>query len=239
MPPPSPVQLNDPLFATVESDIVGYTTISMEAGKWYQIGCPFVTLEEGATVTINDLISLPNDSINNRDFIGVMNPATCVYKLFYWNSTARGGQGAFCDNVLTSTPSTVQMSKGQTVFFKPKKDCTVTFSGRVTVDTSLEIGSEEGQSWNQFCIPYPETIKINDLQWTGISANDLLAVLNTDTCVYKFYYWKAAANAGRGGWCDNVLTTTATQDTLAPGQGVLLKKREGIASVSYTPTTQL
>ena len=36
------VLLNAPLNAAVESDVVGYTTMTMEAGKWYQVGNPLV-----------------------------------------------------------------------------------------------------------------------------------------------------------------------------------------------------
>ena len=37
--------------------VVGYTTITMEAGKWYQVGYPFVSLEGNAsdTIAVNDI----------------------------------------------------------------------------------------------------------------------------------------------------------------------------------------
>ena len=46
--------LASPTSAAVESDVVGYTTITMEAGKWYQVGNPFVALEEGGVIELND-----------------------------------------------------------------------------------------------------------------------------------------------------------------------------------------
>ncbi len=52
------VNLDGRLLAAVESATVGYTTMAMEAGKWYMVGTPFSALSDTTERRVNDVFAL-------------------------------------------------------------------------------------------------------------------------------------------------------------------------------------
>ena len=74
--------LNVPLFAAVESDIVGYTTISMEAGKWYQVGYPFSPLDGAESIKLNDCFT---EGFALEDTLMILDVVNSSYEaMLYW-----------------------------------------------------------------------------------------------------------------------------------------------------------
>ena len=100
---------NGRLNAQVESDIVGYTTIAMEAGKWYQVGSPFVALDDTAsTQKINEVFTI---GFSEGDSINILNTAAMEYVAYYWKTSANG----WCTKRGT-TPVDVKIPAGQALF---------------------------------------------------------------------------------------------------------------------------
>lgn len=210
--------------AAVESDIVGYTTITMEAGKWYQVGSPFVALEEGAALKLNDVFTT---GFGAGDIINIFTPATSLYVPYYWN-TAKGGWTA--SRAPVAPLADVTLPTGQAVFINKAIAGDVLLSGKVSFNEAVEFGSEEGDSWSQIVCVYPETVKLNAITWTGLQGGDIVNVFNNATSLYVPYYW----NATKGGWTASRAPVAPLVDVDIPaGQAFFINKvSAGIATCS-------
>ena len=109
--PPATPLLNAPLFAAVESDVVGYTTIEMQADKWYQVGSPFIPLTDGAEQTLNNTFTT---GFSTNDQVYVYDPEMGSYKGPYVWGTANGQTGWW--NTTTSSLTTTVLTPGQAFF---------------------------------------------------------------------------------------------------------------------------
>ena len=218
------MHLNGRLNAQVESDIVGYTTITMEAGKWYQVGSPFVALEDGITPMLNDIFTT---GFGAGDTLSVYNPATSSYAMYYWNATRAkwtvGSRPSAAD-------ANVEIPSGQAVFINKATAGNVILSGKVSTNEVTEFGADVGNSWDQIVCVYPEAIKLNDLTWNGLSAGDTLSVYDPDTAIYATYYW----NTTQAKWKVGSRPSAAEADVLLPvGQAVFVNKASvGVGSCS-------
>lgn len=202
--------LNVPLFAAVESDIVGYTTISMEAGKWYQVGCPFFSLDN--TVTKAKLNDVFNTGFADGDMMYIYYEPRQRYLPLSWNSE----QGGWCSG---SNLSTFEMEAAQAVFIKKAVTADVVVRGRVETPTSAEFGSDAGNHWNQIAIASPTKKSLNgDLVWEGMADGDMLHVYYIPRQRYLPLTW----NTELGGWCSGSTLSTFTMDEC---QGLFLNKK--------------
>jgi hypothetical protein len=196
------------LSAAVESDIVGYTTITMEAGKWYQIGCPFISLDKDVVeVSIDEIYKgfSDGDAILVYDNVG-----NTGYRSAYWRSAAKDGVGGWCTS--SGGPlisSTIKVKPGDAVFIdKQNGNLDLMFSGKVSYE-EVPFGHEDGNAWAMVTPVWPEAIMLNKVNFTELGEGDAILIYTPETG-YKSAYWRPTANQGAGGWC-----TTSGGPTIA------------------------
>ena len=201
--------LNVPLFAAVESDIVGYTTIPMEAGKWYMMTAPFVGLSEGAT--INDLLC---GGFCDNDLLYLYDNTTGTYKAIRaWKD------GMWRMGTANTTPATDVLPPGQGFFIVKAAPSTVTIAGQVSDHEVSTFGSESGPVWSMTGVCYPEGVQLNSLSWSGLANGDLLYLYDNETNSYKaIRAWKD------GAWRVGTANSTLATDLIKPGQGFFINK---------------
>ena len=205
---------------------LGYTTIQMDAGKWYQVGNPFVDLQGNVVVSLNDVF---NTGFSEGDTLCVLDSETSAYSAYlYWID----GKG-WCNRPIAAiaVPTDKTLKAGEAVYIQKKVVGTVQLSGKVEAKV-VEFGSETKPGLVQVAPMWPEARTVNDFKWTGLQQGDTLTVLNSDKGSYDAYvYWNEAKNA----WCDRPIPAIAQPATvqLTPGQAVYIeKKAQGKATVS-------
>ena len=211
-----------PLFAEVESDIVGYTAVEMQAGKWYQIGNPFVGLDGSAETRLNDVFV---DGFQDGDSLVIYDAETSRYgRLLQWVSQANSGKGAWCASRINATPDETILAPGQAIFITKRAEGTLTFKGKVQA-VKAEFGSTDINQWAQVAVISPVTRDVNEFTWTGMNAGDTMVVLDSETGKYsRQYYWQPNRN-GTGAWCTSRMATAPlAKVTLTPGQAVFISK---------------
>jgi hypothetical protein len=110
------------LSAAVESDIVGYNTIEMKAGKWYMVGSAFSSLDGIEDRNVNDVF---NVGFAEGDRLMTYNSVSGLYTTAYWRATANGGQGGWCTRpFMAATLKTVALTPGQAMFINKKSKTT-------------------------------------------------------------------------------------------------------------------
>ena len=180
--------LNAPLFAAVESDIVGYTQIEMQAGKWYQIGNPFVGLDGSLEQALNQVFT---SGFALGDTLLVFNPETGIYEQqLYW-VPGNEGSGTWCSLPIPGAPASDKtLVAGQAVYInKAGGSGTVTLAGSVK-PVEVEFGSEAGNAWAQVVAVWPEEKALNEMKWSGLALGDTLLVFNPETKLYEQQlYW--------------------------------------------------
>ena len=195
----------------------------MEAGKWYQVGSPFVALDDTAsTQKINEVFTI---GFSEGDSINILNTAAMEYVAYYWKTSANG----WCTKRGT-TPVDVTINVGQAVFIQKAVAGDVTLSGKVEVAQATQFGSTTGNAWNQIVCVYPQDMNLNDMKWDGVADGDVINILDNTgaTPVYNGYYWKTSAK----GWCTK-RGTTPVDVKIPAGQALFVNKASaGIGSVS-------
>ena len=213
------VLLNAPLNAAVESDVVGYTTMTMEAGKWYQVGCPFVALEDGETPTMNTVF---DTGFSDGDMAYIYDSHSNSYGATrQWASLGDGATGWY--DLATVTLDATPLTAGQAVFVHKAKTGEVTFRGRVSEVTSLPFGNEDGGSWAQIVCVHPTERSLNAMKWTSISDGDQAYIYDSATGAYKATRQWATID-GKSGWY-NLSTVTLDAEKLPIGQAIFIHKK--------------
>ena len=216
------VFLNPRLDASVESDIVGYTTIQMDAGKWYQVGNPFVDLQGKTEIPISEVFA---SGFKNGDTLFIHDPQTTKYSNpLYWHEDVN----AWCETpyYIPGTAAAQTLNVGQAVYINKSVASQVTLCGKVEVVDS-PFGTESGNSWNQIVIVWPEEKGINDFAWTGLKNGDTLMLLNSQAMTYDTpLYWNESLNEGKGAWSDLPYYIPASPSTkvISAGQGIFINK---------------
>ena len=209
--------LNAPLSAAVESDTVGYTTIEMQAGKWYQIGNPFVELEDGAVPTINTVF---NTGFSDGDMAYIYNAGANGYSTVCQWGTLGGATGWL--NLATITLDTTPLVAGQAVFIHKASAGEVILRGRVSEVTSLPFGSEDGNSWARIVCVHPTERSLNEMKWSAMADGDQAYIYDSATGAYKATrQW--ATIGGKSGWY-NLSTVTLDTEKLPIGQAIFIHK---------------
>ena len=218
------VFFNGRLNAQVESDIVGYTTVEMAAGKWYMVASPFVALDETTIPTLNDVFTT---GFSNGDTASVWSTEMNQYTMYTWNAT----KGKWLTGSRPTAPeANVALTPGQAIFINKKTAGTVVVSGKVSTSEVVEFGSELGSAWSQIACVYPVTTKLNALNWEGLANGDTVSVWNSESDQYSMYTW----NTTKGKWLTGSRPTSPEADVdLTPGQAVFInRKSAGIGSCS-------
>ena len=213
--------LNAPLSAAVESDIVGYTTIEMQAGKWYQIGTPFVALEDAnGQETLNDLLST---GFSDGDVAYIFDSATKMYSNAYtWDSSGNSGAGWYT-GLLLPIPATEVVPPGSAIFIHKLTNGTVAFKGKVQSGVEVSLGSDSGDAWDQIVCVYPKDCSVNDIEWSNMNVGDELHVYDPESGFYESYTWDVVNE--QPGWYSGVLIKEYATKVIPIGQGMFVNKK--------------
>ncbi len=214
------------LDAAVESPVVGYLTITMEAGKWYMVGNPFKDLDDAETYTLATLFA-GNSKFSDGDKLFVSNGGN-GYKNRFWNAEEQ----KWSMNPRIFLEDTTVYSSKDAVYIHKAEEGSVTFSGKVSVDP-VDFGTEEGSSWQLLTLPWPSDRNISDYVWSNCEDGDRLYIPVKETGSYKNRFW----NATEKKWSTNPRIFIEATDTLEAGCGVFINKvSKGLGSVSVVTT---
>ena len=229
-PQKPPPQKNAPLSAAVESDVVGYTTITMEADKWYQVGNPFAELDDNEAPRVNDVL---NTGFSEGDQLYIYDPVTAVYKTtLVWGKD--GDTEGWLDG-WDMLDQTTQIPVGQGVFIHKKAAGTVTFRGKVEAKES-SFGAADVTTWNSVVSVYPTVTSINEVSWSNIEDGDEIYIYDSERSLFtKTRKWGSLPN-GESGWLNDWGDGLETEISITPGQSFFVRKLNGIATCSPTVT---
>lgn len=218
--------------AEVSSDVVGYATMELEAGKWYLIGTPFSDCADG-DIKLNDhLVS----GFNQGDVLQIFNPGESKYKTYYFKTGLSGDQtSGWCTSAFSTTPADVTLDPGAAAFVNIKTATTVTVAGKVQLTKAFSFGAEGGNAWNQVVSPACSDTQLNDLVWTGLAAGDTIQLFVPDSSKYTTYYFKTGLGADQtvSGWCASAFSTKLADVTVKVGEAFFInKKSTGIGYVA-------
>ena len=210
--------LNGGLVAAVQSDIVGYTTMTMEAGGWYIIGNAFAHLDDSLEATVDNLFADATFSEGDMLFLSRNDGA---YMPRYWNSE----KGKWSQNPKRFIEDKTLYPASTGVYIHKNHEGSVVFAGKVLAQ-SFDFGSEGGNSWTLTAVPSPEGKLLSDYEWKNCAQGDRLFVARGDGAYTPFYYFEGK------GWSENSKRFIAPKVPLASGQAVYINKVSvGIGSV--------
>ena len=201
--------LNVPLFATVESDIVGYTTVTIKPG-FNLLSLPF-----------NDLT---NDQVDVKTLFS--GTPTNLDQIQYWDGTKlvgltyRTAKGGWCKGLTLLADGAVMLSPGQGFWYysKAANDNVLTVAGRVATS---EIGQSVtvGAGYTLVGPAVPKSFALSDISF---KVGDTEGAPNLS----QVQYWDGTKLVGltyrtaKGGWCKGLtLLTEETMKTFVPAEG--------------------
>ena len=213
--------------ADVESsNIVGYTTISLNAGKQDIMGAPFVSVAAKSFSIQNLTIADPTDAV---DWIKVYNPVNGKYEKasyydeIYESLEAEDPMGSgFGDEDGTIVDMTID--PGQGFWMQTAKATTVTIPGEVVV-ASDNTTTLKASKHDMVAGIFPVTLNIQDITLsTPTDAVDWIKVYNPVSGKYEkasyydeIYESLEAEDPMGSGWGDE--DGTVVDMTINPGQG--------------------
>ena len=221
------MHLNGRLNAQVESDIVGYTTVSVGNLGYAMVALPFSdlnTTEDGYPIqSIQGTLSQHNNTLRS-DALLVMNPNTKTYTTYYYKTA-----GWVKDGETVATTDVVPA--GASVFINKKLSAgEITIAGKVMTDATVTVPLTVGL--NLVANPYPAAIKVADIQGSLSAHNnqyraDSIMRMNPVTKVYTTYQLKTI------GWVKEG-ETTVTTDTIEACEGFVFQKMVSSGSINFT-----
>ena len=163
------LSFNAPLSAAVESDVVGYTTITTTPGFNMQ-GVVFQGLQE-ETIVLDELLSgdfKTGDEVQRSTSDG----GYVIYQF-------RDGEGWFCGR---APASTAPLSAGDSFWLKtPDRAVSVTFKGAVKAG---DFRYESTAGMQMVSVDFPFEFALNDdtgrVSWTNLRSGDQIQVLTQD-----------------------------------------------------------
>ena len=191
----------------------------MQAGKWYQIGTPFVELESKTSATVNDVF---NDGFATGDQLYLYNPETQGYNSpLTWGTVAENAWG---DESLWQV-SEQTVPAGRAVFIHKVSQGTVTLKGRVSYNELSFFGSEDAAAWGQVVCVFPVAMSLNEMQWSGLTEGDEAYIYDSTRQGYRSpLTWSSAVSGGDPQWSDLSLWTIDSTK-LSPGQAIFINKK--------------
>ena len=215
--------LNVPLFAAVESDIVGYTEVTLKPGMNNLLALPFVDLasdEQG--IDVRNLLQLTPTSGDTIQYWTGSSFAILTYRV-------RSGVGAwYSGGTKLSDSNTVYIKKGQGFWYSScaTEDVTARFSGRVAL-TGQEISAPQGLSL--IGTPVPADYDIADIQFEGIASGSTLQYWNYDS--RKFDILTYRVRSGVGAWYSG--GTKLTSYTIPAAVGFWFSSSSGTTTIRF------
>ncbi len=200
---------NDPLFATVESDIVGYTEVTIKPG-YNLLSLPFNDLTNGQV----DVKALFSGTPTNLDQIQYWN-GTKLQTIVY--NVAKGG---WCKGLNLLADGAVMLSPGQGFWYYSKAagDNTLTVSGRVETSATGQTVNA-GPGYTLVGPAVPKSFALSDISF---KVGDIDGAPNLS----QVQYWNGTKlqtlvyNVAKGGWCKGLTPLTdETMKTFVPAEG--------------------
>ena len=211
---------NAPLSAAVESDIVGYSTITLDEGKWYILGNPFTPLDGSTTFKINSVYT--GEGFQTGDMLYILSDDG-TFLLRYWNNGAK----KWSTHPVVCVEDETDYPLSTAVYLNKKSVGDIVFSGKVS-PLEIPVGSEEGNQWSLTALAYPKEALLNDYEWSNFASGDLLYT-STSEGDFTLHYW----NSNLQGWSTHPVAPVPDKNMLSIGQAVyLLKQSKGIGTIS-------
>ena len=214
-----------PLHATVESDVVGYTTIEMVADGWYILGSPFAELDDAKEQPLSEFFA--NSEFTDGDVLYLLSEAG-NYMARYWK-TFETGSGWNMANIPMMAFDTSTYPSTTAFYIHKKERGTVTFAGKVDA-IEVPFGSTElDSSWKLVSLPYPGEKALSEYEWSGCTQGDMLYYVTPDGNIITRYW-----NVDNNGWSKTPSPFyLAADELLAAGQAVYIHKvSKGLGSVT-------
>ena len=230
-PPPHTPHQNAPLFAAVESDVVGYSTIEVPFG-YSIIALPFESLDENVDsqggMPIQSITGNLNHSSSRpslADQILVQDPISKGYVMYTYKDSGWVKEGE-------TSPTTDVVTPGMSVMYnKAVRAGDFVVAGAVPEEESKTVNLSFG--YNYVANPYPVSIKIADISG-DLSAHDSrptladqIMTLDKDSKQYVVYRLKESS-----GWTKDGEGHT-TEDVIAPCQGFIFVKARNAGSLTF------
>ena len=153
---------NAPLFAAVESDIVGYTTITTNPG-FNMVGVVFDGLSE-ETATLKEILS---GDIQDSDQIQIRDAKTGVYTLYTYEA------GSWYDENFALADD-LELPPGSAFWFSAPTSRDITMKGRVLTGTYTQ---DCPQGLSMIGPGVPKKLALNgDIKWNNLSESDTIQV---------------------------------------------------------------
>lgn len=176
------VIFNGRLNAAVESDIVGYTTITTVPG-FNMLGCVFNGLD-GNALPLNQIVS---GDFQDNDAIQVYDATTGYTSYTYWKDYGGWLDGDF-------NPATTLIQPGTAFWLNtPGRSITVTLKGAVRSGSYTYVAKKGLQMVSS---ALPVDMDLNNITWTGLTDGDEIQVRENGAYI-SYSYWK-----DYGGWLD-------------------------------------
>lgn len=193
----------------------------MEAGKWYILGNPFISLDGATTYKLNDAFA--GSGFAAGDVLYTMDD-TGIFTSHYWNVT----NGGWSTHKVAWREDNTDYSASTAVYLHKLSDGSFTFFGKVA-SIEVEVGDEAGEVWSLTSVTYPESKKLGELTWTGFTSGDVLYTMD-DTGLFTPHYWNTANN----GWSTHKVAWREDTTPLAVGQALYIRKRSaGKGTISH------
>ena len=220
-PQPLPPQhLNAPLFAAIETDIVGYATIKTQAG-WNMLAINFENLSsdggEDSPISINTVLS---GNFQEGDYVQCFDKSTGVFTTYKWTPSKNEwcvGRNSADDFPVRPGTAFWLLTEGRSV--------PVTVRGAVYKD-SINIESDlQGYQMMAADVPYELELNGANVVWTNLSERDEIQVNDPVTGTpYTYQY-----STSRGKW---MLGRQVADVKIGVGRSFWLKTARTPVSVS-------
>ena len=228
-PQKPPPQINAPLSAAVESDIVGYTRTPIAQLGFDIISVPFVPLDgkDSQAVHIQDIKGTlsQNDSEFRADRLYVSYPGSVNYVVYHYKS-----QG--WTEVGTDKPADDLIPPGTAFFiYKMMNTGEITVSGKVLDAPSLEVPVSTGLTL--VANPYPTKLPINSITGENLNAHssdiraDKIMVPDYSSAGYITYVLRPE------GWVKSG-ETEPTKDSIDIGKGFFFSRMFSPTKLVFT-----
>lgn len=213
--------LNVPLFAAVESDIVGYTTMNFTQ-KYNLVGVSFATLGGEDEIPVNEFIS---GEFTEGDQLQIQS-GTGGYNVLEWRNSQWCGYGS-------SVASDRVVKRGTGVWIVTKQattdnPVTAMVSGAVKLDNGLEVAFGQKYVIAAPGIPIEVAVNSNIFSWTDLSDGDQLQIPN-GTGGYNVLQWKD------GQWC-GYGSNIPSERTIPVQTAVWIVSTSATAKVTINPS---
>ena len=202
------------VYGAVQSGIVGYNTISLEAGKWYLVAPQFkdvasdtATVDLLSNVKFEGLTAVPFTSRASGAQIQVFNPASQSYTIYYYISDSK--EGTAWARTKNNVPTEIPLSLGEGFWLKvggvDENGAALTVQGSVYSETSKTAEVGASGEWQILCNPYPVALDWSALTTAGIEAAPFanratlcpqIQVYNASSQAYTIFYYISDSKEG-------------------------------------------